>query len=82
MEEAAEFFYSSIPFFLGCGGECLSPLLEKVKEVAALRLEVAKEGLSVGMLYPEVVLEGLSRASGKLSFRHGVIIEESSVGKG
>lgn len=82
MEEAAEFFYSSIPFFLGCGGECFAPLLEQVKEVAALCLEVVQERLSVSIFYSELVLEGLSCVSGKLSFGHGRIVEESSMRRG
>ncbi len=73
---------SSIPFFPGGTGIGLASLLEQVIEIAAFCLEVGQELLPVSILYLEMVLEGLSRASGKLSFGHGRIVEESSMRRG
>ncbi len=67
---------SSIPFFPGGTGIGLASLLEQVIEIAAFCLEVGQELLPVSILYLEMVLEGLSRASGKLSFGHGRIVED------
>ena len=72
---------SSIPFFPGGSGIGLASLLEQVIEIAAFCLKVGQERLPVSILYPEMVLEGLSRASGKLALRHGRIVEESFVGR-
>ncbi len=54
----------SVPFFLGCGGECFASLFEQVSEVAAFCLEVGQELLSVSIFCVVMVLEGLSRVSG------------------